>query len=366
MKPRPRWFPSLVCGLIVLASACQPVSEADPDPITPTAVVILPSPTETPAEIVPEQELLPAPATGTPDSMRFILPTPGAEPVSSWRPPLYPVPWAPSIFDHFYFSRPIAADTVNWPLADYRYGGVLPKSKFTHTGIDITADLGTPVLAAGPGDVVWAGWGLFTGDRRNREDPYGLAVMIRHDFGYKGLQLFTVYAHMQRVNVIVGQWLDSGDVLGQVGETGDASGPHLHFEVRLGGEDNFSTRNPELWMAPPQGWGLLVARIGGYFNNPVDMVSVEVESVTTGQTWEVHTYRNQEVNQDEYYAENMVLSDLPAGTYRVYVPFWGRLQKLELEVYPGQVTYFNFRGSLLFNTDLPSLQELNVIQTPAP
>ena len=182
MKPRPRWFPSLVCGLIVLASACQPVQEADPDPITPTAVVILPTTTGTPTETSPEQELLPAPATGTPDSMRFILPTPGAEPVSSWRPPLYPVPWAPSIFDHFYFSRPIAADTVNWPLADYRYGGVLPKSKFTHTGIDITADLGTPVLAAGPGDVVWAGWGLFTGDRRNREDPYGLAVMIRHDF----------------------------------------------------------------------------------------------------------------------------------------------------------------------------------------
>jgi hypothetical protein len=56
---------------------------------------------------------------------RFILPTPGAEPVSGWRPPLYPVPWAVSAYDHFYFARPIAADNVNWPLAEYRYGAFL-------------------------------------------------------------------------------------------------------------------------------------------------------------------------------------------------------------------------------------------------
>jgi len=298
--------------------------------------------------------------------MRFVLPTPGAEPVSSWRPPLYPVPWAPSPVDHFYFTRPIAADTINWPLPDYRYGGVSPQSSATHTGIDIPAALGTPVLAVGPGDVIWAGWGLFTGDDENKEDPYGLAVVIRHDFGYQGQRLFTVSAHMKQIEVVTGQWLDTGDVLGQVGLTGHASGPHLHFEVRLGSGDNFSTRNPELWLAPPQGSGVLVAYLGDFFTNPLDMISIKVESVSTGQTWEVHTYRHDEVNSDDYYSENMVLSDLPAGKYVVYVPYKQTIQELEVEILPGRVTYFSFRGFLLFNTNLPSVGQPDVLQTPAP
>ena len=130
-------------------------------------------------------------ATSTPPPLRFDLPTPGAEPVSSWRPPLYPVPWAVSPFDHFYFARPIGADNVNWPLADYRYGGIF-FANIVHTGVDIPDDKGTPILAAGPGTVVWAGWGLFTEAPLNQDDPYGQAVAIRHDFGYRVQQLYTV------------------------------------------------------------------------------------------------------------------------------------------------------------------------------
>ncbi|NMC79962.1 MAG: M23 family metallopeptidase [Chloroflexi bacterium] len=122
---------------------------------------------------------------GNEDVWRFTFPTPGPEPVSLWRPPLYPAPWALGPFDHFYFSRPIAADEVNWPLADYRYGGIFFGVDIVHTGVDITAPRGTPVLAAGPGKVVWAGYGLYLGNN-NPGDPYGLAVTIRHDFGYQG------------------------------------------------------------------------------------------------------------------------------------------------------------------------------------
>ena len=120
---------------------------------------------------------------------RFVLPTPGAEPVSGWRPPLYPVPWAVSAYDHFYFARPIAADNVNWPLAEYRYGGVFFAPNIVHTGVDIDADEGTPILAAGPGTVVSADWGLFTRsarkssailmDRRS-SSAMTLAIRIRH------------------------------------------------------------------------------------------------------------------------------------------------------------------------------------------
>ena len=198
--------------------------------------------------------------TSTPLPLRFDLPTPGAEPVSGWRPPLYPIPWAVSPYDHFYFARPISADNVNWPLAFYRYGGIF-FDDVVHTGVDIPDDIGTPILAAGPGTVVWAGWGLFTEAPLNTDDPYGQAVAIKHDFGYRGQPLFTVYAHMEAVNATLGQWVNTGDVIGYVGETGQTTGPHLHFEVRLGENTFHNTYNPELWMSPPQGWGVLVGRI---------------------------------------------------------------------------------------------------------
>ncbi|MDZ4185369.1 MAG: hypothetical protein U1D97_10375, partial [Desulfuromonadales bacterium] len=70
-----------------------------------------------------------------------------------WRPPLSDPPWALSPYDHFYFTRPIAADKVNWPLADYRYGGIFFGADIIHTGIDLPNPRGTPVMAAAPGKV---------------------------------------------------------------------------------------------------------------------------------------------------------------------------------------------------------------------
>ena len=156
-----------------------------------------------------------------------------------------------------------------WPSLDYRYGGVFFKPSAVHTGIDIPAKLGTSVLASGPGEVVWAGWGLYSGDPSNQDDPYGLAVVILHDFGYQDLPLYTVYAHLDQVDVVPGQWLQTGDMLGNVGETGFTTGPHLHFEVRLGNNTYFNTSNPELWLVQPQGWGVLAARITDSYDNPL-------------------------------------------------------------------------------------------------
>jgi len=346
------------CILALALLACQPVPGDPPAPI-PTEVVAEPAgtglPTEAGSTSIP---------TATPDLLRFVLPSPGAEPVSAWRPPLYPVPWAPTPLDHFYFSRPIAADEINWPVVDYRYGGILSGLEFTHTGVDIPADAGTVVIAAGAGDVIWTGWGLFSGVRDNHQDPYGLSVMIRHDFGYNSQPLYTVYAHLSKVMVAAGQWVDAGASLGLVGETGHATGPHLHFEVRLGDGSRFTTRNPELWLVPPQGWGILVARIGDLYSNPLDAVRVRVQSVATGRIWDVITYRHEEVNSDEVYRENLVLSDLPAGLYEVRVPYRGTVQSQEVEVLAGQVTFFTFRGFLLFNLEPPFVPGPDGIQFP--
>jgi murein DD-endopeptidase MepM/ murein hydrolase activator NlpD len=287
----------------------------------------------------------------SPVPLEFVLPTPRPEPLSGWRPPLYAVPWALSPNDHFYFTRPISADHVNWPLADYRYGGVFFAPDIVHTGVDIPAPAGTPIMAAGAGQVVWAGWGLFTEAPGNESDPYGLAVAVRHDFGFQDQSLFTVYAHMSQVDAIRGQHVEAGDALGLVGATGETTGPHLHFEVRLTENSFHATYNPELWIAPPQGWGVVVGRIEDSRGQLLQQVEVYVRSEASQEVRMVRTYGGQPVNADPFYRENMAIGDLPAGLYRVTLRFDDKLHQTWIEVYPGRITPLVFRGEAGFQVD---------------
>jgi murein DD-endopeptidase MepM/ murein hydrolase activator NlpD len=295
-----------------------------------------------------------------PPPLRFVLPTPGAEPVSAWRPPLYPVPWALSEHDHFYFVRPISADQVNWPLADYRYGGVFFSKDVIHTGVDIPADPGTPIRAAGPGEVLWADWGFFSGVPGNIDDPYGISVVIAHDFGYNGEPLYTLYAHMQSTSVAKGQWVKTGDVLGRVGDTGYTTGPHLHFEVRVGQNSYYFTRNPELWIAPPQGWGVITGRIMKRNGNALTQFNFWVQSLEGGRRWQMRTYGPGPVNSDDYYHENFALSDLPAGPYEIQIEVDSKVRRQRVQVYAGGVTYFSYREEIGYSTDPPPTPEFNL------
>ena len=91
-----------------------------------------------------------------------------------------------------------------------------------HLGIDIAAFVGDPVTASDNGVVVFAGWS--TGG-------YGYMVMIDHGNGYQ-----TVYGHLSSVAVSCGQSVYQGQYIGAAGSTGNSTGPHLHFEVRLYGQ----------------------------------------------------------------------------------------------------------------------------------
>ncbi|HEX3629829.1 MAG TPA: M23 family metallopeptidase [Candidatus Dormibacteraeota bacterium] len=88
-----------------------------------------------------------------------------------------------------------------------------------HPGLDIANDTGTPEVAADGGKVVWAGWG-----------DYGIYVEIDHGNGFH-----TIYAHMSKVLVNKDQMVAKGQLLGLMGATGRATGPHLHFEIRYQG-----------------------------------------------------------------------------------------------------------------------------------
>lgn len=86
-----------------------------------------------------------------------------------------------------------------------------------HTGIDLGANMGTPIYATGNGVVI---------DTKPNPGGYGNQVLIDHGFGYQ-----TRYAHMSRVDVVLGQHVVRGEKIGEVGNTGRSTGPHLHYEV---------------------------------------------------------------------------------------------------------------------------------------
>lgn len=354
MRATLRLFVWIGSSLFLLAlQACTPVTST-PSPVTFDL-----------AEQKPASSPVLSPAALTPEPLRFLFPTPGAEPVSGWRPPLYDVPWALTPYDHFYFTRPTPSNEVNWPLADYRYGGIFFRPDLAHTGIDIDAKLGAPVLAAGPGMVIWAGWGFYSGWPENEDDPYGIAVAIRHDFGYQGKPLYTMYGHMSDVVVTAGQHVQTGDLLGHVGITGYTTGPHLHFEVRLEHNSYFHTRNPELWIAPPQGWGVLAGRLTDTKNQTLNGVNVLVTSYETGRIFWVRSYGQGSVNSDEYYNENLVLGDLPSGWYRISIELDKKTYDTEIKILPGRVAFFTFKEGMGFTSvELPKAK--TNLQPPSP
>lgn len=341
-------------GTIELAwptSTLTPTIEMTSTPTTiPTATQTVPpssTPTMNMATVAPTidpQKLAP---------LEIAFPT--AEPVDplNWRPPLYPVPWALSSHDHFYFTRPISANTVNWPLWNYRYGGIYAGWEgVVHTGIDIDAPIGTPVKPAAPGRVVWAGYGLYAG-KHDSKDPYGLAVTLEHQFGFQGEKLYTIYAHMNEVFVEPNQMVNTGDILGIVGETGATTGPHLHFEIRWK-ENLFNcTLNPELWVAPPQGWGVLAGRVMNTSGSLYTSQEVIIQRSDRKQDWIVRTYGDKYVHSDPYFGENLVLSDLPAGNYIINIDYDKIKYQYNITINAGTVNYFRFKGKDGFYTDLP-------------
>lgn len=339
-----RWVLLLAWSL----GACAPAGPGTPG-LEPALQATPPATGGASSDLASDELPLPE-STAVATPLHFTFPDSGPNPVSAWRPPPYPIPWAIRFADHFYFARPIPSGNVNWAHPLFRYGNTYFGEESTHTGVDLGADLGTEVLAAGPGEVVWVGYGLYRGIEAE-DDPYGLSIAIRHDFGYQGEPLFTVYAHLGAALVWLGQRVETGEPIGSVGQTGHASGPHLHFEVRLGDNRYYSTRNPELWLVPPEGWGVLAGRVLDAAGNPIPETMVRIQSVETGRRWDVWTYALEAVNLDEHYQESFAISDLPAGAYEITVAPFGRAYTTTMVVYPGQTNLFVFRSRRGFTVE---------------
>lgn len=98
-----------------------------------------------------------------------------------------------------------------------------------HKGIDLSVPQGTPVVATASGQTVFSGW----------HGAYGNIIIICHG---KGLE--TAYAHLKKRLICVGDYIRRGEKIGLVGATGNATGPHLHYEIRKNGV----RVNPKPWL----------------------------------------------------------------------------------------------------------------------
>ena len=115
---------------------------------------------------------------------------------------------------------PAAARRFAWPIHGILSSGFGAREGRPHEGIDIAAPQGTEIHAAADGEVVYSGNGI---------RGYGNVVIVSHGDGF-----LTVYAHNLQNRVQKGERVTRGQLLGLVGQTGHATAPHLHFEVRYG------------------------------------------------------------------------------------------------------------------------------------
>lgn len=337
--------PLRLCAFALALAACAPISSAAIEPTPPTPVP--PTVAASPAPQVVFVTVTPLPSLPA-------LPTTGPT-VTAAPEDLPPTPGTPcpdqacaSAAEHFWLARPIPPDANIYVDRTYAYGSTQQGQREPHHGVEFVNRAGTPALAVAPGVVVVAG-----DDSLVAYGPatrfYGQLVVVRLDEQFNGQDVYTLYAHLSAVTAQVGQTVMTGDVLGLVGQTGVAIGPHLHFEVRVGRNAYTHTRNPELWLKPLIGanntpYGALAGRITDLDGNVLYDLPVVVRPLEVGEPTRARyltTYARETLNGDDALQENFALGDLPAGTYRVAVnttTFYEQTVRIQ----PGRLTWVVF------------------------
>jgi murein DD-endopeptidase MepM/ murein hydrolase activator NlpD len=194
-------------------------------------------------------------------------------------------------------------------------------------------------MAVAAGEVVVAG-----GDRDVayglRPDFYGLLVILRIDQTYNDQPVYVLYAHLSETLVQVGQRVETGQVIGESGASGAALGAHLHIEVRVGENGYAHTRNPQLWMVPFGGRGVVAVRLVDregltVAGHPVVLSRAAAPQSVYRSTW---SYADDHLNSDDLFGENVVFGDVPSGPYWVRAAAGGFEFAAPALVMPGRTT----------------------------
>jgi len=304
---------TLTCLLALAALSAWPVG---------TLAAIL-QPTSTPPP-TPTNTLTPAP-TFTPLPTRTATHTPT------------PTVLEPQI--HQWLGRPFGSGDGNEPSRFYPYGSTAKGKYRIHRGADFPNPFGTPVYAAGQGRVIVAGtdYRVMRGERVNF---YGQLVIIQLDRQYRDQKVYVLYGHLSKVHVGFLQKVNEGDLIGEVGMTGVAIGPHLHVEVRVGRNSYDDTRNPELWLHPIPDKGTVVGLLvdGGGQPIPEHPLTLYPGDAPDQRWQDATTYAAGDINPDDEWRENFVAGDVPAGEYLLKTYVDGRLYTEEITVRSGEIT----------------------------
>lgn len=225
---------------------------------------------------------------------------------------------------HTWFVRPIALEDQPYMDQTRRYGST--------TGIAFNNPAGTPVHAIGDGVVVFAGAG---------------EVAVRHDRRTKGRDgtqrmLFSVYSHNRELLVSMGQRVKAGDVIAQVGD-------YLQLEIQASPSDSERARysvNPELWIAPLPGTGVVAGQVWDADGRPVPAARVyglfKAEPQETPYAY-AETY-GEHSHPDPVYQEHFAVSDVPPGDYTLTVDLNGRRLTRRVRVQERALTWVVFRA----------------------
>ncbi|MBL8057024.1 MAG: M23 family metallopeptidase [Anaerolineales bacterium] len=357
----------LILPLALLLAGCAAPSIAASAPEQATAFIetrVAQVLTETAPTDAPTEPPTPPPptagqplefATLTPIRTPLQVPTAGATVTPAATPAAPPTPGTPcpdaacaQAAQHFILERPAPPEAAQYVDRTYGYGSTQQGLREPHHGVEIVNRSGTPVLAAGAGTVVAAG-----PDDQIAFGPathfYGNLVVVELEQAYHGQPVYTLYGHLARVDVTAGQSVQAGDVLGTVGQTGVAIGPHLHFEVRVGQNSYAHTRNPELWLKPlpdvkGRPYGALAGRIVDLEGNLLYGQTVVIRPVDVNEatrTKYITTYAQETLNGDDILQENFSLGDLPAGRYSVAVNTT-KFYEQTIVIEPGQLGWVTF------------------------
>lgn len=319
-SPTMTWTPS--------ATATAPPT-ATPQPTQTNTPTVMPTETQTPTA-VPINRRCPAEAPVKPPYTRYFLAA------DAW-----PQPQGESLA-HFDFIKPVPGGGRTIINKTFPYGSDGDGRYLLHNGIDIAGELGLPVLAVADGTVVVSqadeaelyGW---------RCDWYGHLVVIELDQTWQGQPIYVLYGHVLGLSVEVGQRVQQGEQVAEVGIGGAATVPHLHLEVRVGSNEFGSTRNPMLWIDPGTTRGVVAGRLIDPQGHPWQGVVVTLIDASNGEpefinTWSYQGDPQNMINPDELLAENFVFADVRPGEYTLYVKLQGVEYRQSVVVAEGDLT----------------------------
>ncbi len=337
--------PLIVAALPKTATATSTATRPATITLAPTRTV---TPTSTPFPPTATPSVGPPPITLIPGTT---APT-AARPVKSAVPTRTPRP----IVQHFMVDRPVAPSATNAPETSYLYGTTQRGEYDVHHGEEFENPSGTPLVAVANGFVVTAGNDLQKGCGDDGSamcgpyiDPgkgyYGNIVVIQLADTYQNQRVFAVYGHMSKILVNKGDPVRTGDPVGEVGMSGIAIGPHLHFEIRLGVNDFAHTRNPILWMPPLSGRGAIVGRYTDSKGDPIRgaIVNINRSDGTFYRATETYSRdRYAPVNSDDEIGETFALAEVPVGDYVVRINGQQFAQKVTVQ--EGKLSYVELGG----------------------